>query len=156
VTDTHAFTAMVQTWSWSVPLLTKSLREFEYRFDVIHVDGSTTAGSWLRSTETALNVGSVAARMWDIEVVPALLDMTKWKLVLVKLTYTDPASGQEQTESIQFTPASSTTEPFVWRVALSDASATSYTYQVQAFGVDGTKKVVGPTTSSDEQLVIDL
>ncbi|HEV7657739.1 MAG TPA: hypothetical protein VGP36_23815 [Mycobacteriales bacterium] len=156
VTETHAFTAAAQTWEWTVPLLDKGLREYEYRFDVTYADGSTKQGSWLRTAETSINIGDVTSKMMAVDVVPTLLDMTKWKLVLVGLSYTDAASGQKQAKNLQFTPAGNTTDPVTWTVALHDENATVYTYTVQGFAVDGSKKTVGPVETSANPLVIEL
>jgi len=155
-TETHTFVAAAEAWEWSVPVLNKALREYEYRFDTSYVDGSTKQGEWQKATETNINVGDVTSKMRKIEVVPALLDMTKWKLVLVKLSYTDPGSGQEQEQMLQFTAASNTTEPAIWTLALHDDDATTYSYEVQGFGLDGSKKVVGPTSTDVNPLVIEL
>jgi hypothetical protein len=156
LTNTHTFTAAAEAWSWSVPVLDKSRREYEYRFDTTYVDGSTTQGDWQQSTETSVNVGDVTSEMRKIEVVPALLDMTRWKLVLVKLTYADPGSEQQQEKVLQFTPAGDTTTPVTWTIARRDDSPAQYTYLVQGFGVDGSKKVVGPTSTDVNPLVIEL
>ena len=156
VTETHTFTTAAESWEWSVPVLDKTVRAFEYKFDTTYVDGSTKQGAWHKTAETSVNIGDVTSEMWKIEVVPALLDMTRWKLVLVKLTYTDPGSGQQQERMLQFTPTSNTTEPVIWTVALHDDAATTYTYEVQGFGVDGSRKVVGPVSTDVDPLVIEL
>jgi hypothetical protein len=155
VTETHPFERPAETWEWALPLLDKGLREYEYKFDVTYADGSAKQGSWQRTTETSVNIGDVTSKMMALDVVPTLLDMAKWKLVLVNLVYTDK-DGKKQTKNLQFTPAGNTTDPVTWTVALQDEKATGYSYQVQGFGVDGTKKVVGPTDTSVNPLVIEL
>ena len=153
---THSFTTAAQSWDWSIPVLDKALREYEYKVDVVYADGSTKQGDWQKSSETSVNVGDVTSKMLALEVVPALLDMTKWKLVIVKLTYTDPGSGSQQEKILQFTPGTDTTDPATWTIALHDEKATTYTYEVQAFGVDGSRKTAGPTNATDNPLVIEL
>jgi hypothetical protein len=153
---THAFNGPAQSWAWSIPVLDRTLREYEYKVDVVYADGSTRQGDWQKSSETSVNVGDVTSKMLGIEVVPALLDMTKWKLVIVKLSYTDSSTGHEQDKIFQFTAGGNTTDPVTWTVGLHDEKATAYTYQVQAFGVDGSKKTVGPTSTADNPLVIEL
>ena len=78
-----------ESWEWSIDLRDRSKRDFEYRIDVTYADGSSESGDWTPGAEGTILVGDVAREMLEIEVVPDLVDMTKWKLVIVRLEYAD-------------------------------------------------------------------
>ena len=156
VDDVHVFSNSVDVWQWTARLPDPSAREFRYKVDLTYADGSANQGDWQAGAEGTLLVGEVTSQMLQVEVVAGALDMTKWKLVIVRLSYTDPASGQLQTQTFQITPANAAGE-LRWKVALKDPAARTYTYEVQAFGADGTtKQTVPPTTREDSLLVLEL
>ncbi len=91
----------------------------------------------------------------EVAVTAAALDMTKWKLVVVKLRYEDPVTHEVQDETFQLTSANAGQIPS-WKVTLKDPAAQSYTYEVEGYGTDGTRKSVPATSTSDELLVLEL
>jgi hypothetical protein len=150
---THVFTSPSDTWTWSVNLRDATKRAFSYRADVTYADGSTSAGDWRDGTEGTVLVGDVKSSLLPIEVSPAVLDLSKYKLVAVRLDYTDPASGETQTHTMQFSAAKSDNQS--WTVSLHDPHATGYVYTMTLYGTDGSKKIVGPTNSQDALLVLE-
>lgn len=156
VEEIHVFKDAVTPWQWTVRLENASLRDFQYKVDTTFVDGSAHQGDWQPGSEGAMLVGEVASQMLQVEVVAGALDMTKWKLVVLRLNYTDPGSGEAQEQVFQITPANANGS-FVWKVALRDAHARTYTYAVQAFGADGvSKQTIPPTPRTDNLLVLEL
>lgn len=155
VEDVHVFSAAAQTWEWVLQLRDATLATYSYKVDLTYADGSATHGDWTSDTEPTVLVGEAASKMLEIEVVPGVLDMTQWKLVLVRLHHTDPATGEVQDKTVQFKPGGAG-DSVPWKVALRDPAARSFTYEVQGFAVDGSKKTVGPVTTEDPVLVVEL
>jgi len=79
--------------------------------------------------------------------------MAKWKLVIVRLTYVDPQTQAPQGQTFQITPANALSR-FVWKIGLRDPAARRYTYEIQAFGADGTTKQTVPATSREDTLLV--
>jgi hypothetical protein len=150
---THVFTSPSDTWTWSVNLRDATKRTFSYRADVTYADGSTSTGDWRDGAEGTVLVGDVKSSLLPIEVSPAVLDLSKYKLVAVRLDYTDPSSAETQTHTMQFSAAKSDNQ--TWTVSLHDPHATGYVYTMTLYGTDGSKKIVGPTNSQDALLVLE-
>lgn len=152
---THVFTSDSDVWRWEVDLPESDRRAFEYKADITYADGTTTAGRWQQGEEGTVLVGEVKSSMLEVAVSGVVLDMTKWKLVVVRLRYEDPTTKEVQEHIVQLTPANAAAG-VTWKVALKDSAATSYTYQIDGYGVDGSRKTVPVTSSSDKLLVVEL
>jgi hypothetical protein len=149
---THVFTAPNDTWTWSVNLRDATKRTFSYRADVTYADGSTSTGEWRDGAEGTVPVGDVKSSLLPIEVSAGILDLTKYKLVVVRLDYHD-GTGETQSHTMQF----STVHPDnqTWTVSQHDRRETSYAYTMTIYGLDGTKRIVGPTSSQDAVLILE-
>ncbi|GGV07107.1 hypothetical protein GCM10010260_50960 [Streptomyces filipinensis] len=152
---TYVFTNNTTPWRWDVDLPSAKNREFQYKADITYVDGTTTPGQWQAGQEGTVQVGEVKSSLMDVTVTAAALDMTKWKLVVVKLRHEDPATHEVQEQTIKLTPANAGQDQS-WKVALKDPTATTFTYELDGYGVDGTHKTVAATTSSEQLLVVEL
>ena len=93
--------------------------------------------------------------MLQVEVVPTLLDMTKWKLVIVRLSYDDGA-GTKAEQVIQLTAAQPAPPELKWTIPVKDAAKRSFFYQIQAFGNAGEKHLVERTETTDPLLVLEF
>ena len=154
--EVHVFTNNTETWQWKVRLPDPSERAFEYKVDITYADGSATQGEFQPGTEGTQLIGEVTSKTLEVEVVAGALDMTKWKLVVVRLNYVDPETKAPQSETFQITPANAM-NPLIWKIGLRDAAARTYTYEIQAFGADGTtKQTVPPTSREDSLLVLEV
>ncbi|MFE5794995.1 hypothetical protein ACFQ8C_20810 [Streptomyces sp. NPDC056503] len=151
---TYIFTDNVTPWRWDVDLPSAKNREFQYKADVTYVDGTTTPGQWQTGQEGTVQVGEVKSSLLNVSVTAAALDMTKWKLVVVTLRYEDPATHAVQEQTIKLTPDNAVDQS--WKVTLKDPAATTYTYEIDGYGVDGTRKTVPATTTDDKLLVVEL
>ncbi|MEU1973669.1 hypothetical protein ABZ477_18580 [Microbacterium sp. NPDC019599] len=153
--DVHSFTNSAETWEWSIDLRDRQKRDFTYKVDVTYADGSSDSGEEQPGTEGTILVGDVARDMLNVEVVPALLDMTKWKLVIVRLTY-DDGDGTRGEHIVQLTAAPPDPATLKWTLPITDASKRSYSYQIQAYGNAGEKHLVDPTSTTDPLLVLEF
>lgn len=152
---THVFTSDTDVWRWEVDLPESDRRAFDYKTDITYTDGTTTAGSWQPGEEGTILIGEVKSSLLEVSVTGAVLDMTKWKLVVVRLRYEDPGTHEVQEQIVQLTAANAA-QGATWKVALKDNAATGYTYQIDGYGVDGSRKTVPVTPSSDKLLVVEL
>ncbi len=156
VSDVHSFTNAADTWEWTVDLRDRAKRDFTYKVDVTYADGSSSAGEPKPGTEGTILVGDVAREMLRVEVVPALLDMTKWKLVIVRLSYDDGTGAPPAEHVVQLTAAPPDPAALVWTVPLKDAARRGFSYQIQAYGHAGEKHIVEPTPTTDPLLVLEF
>ncbi|GAB7110899.1 hypothetical protein JCM4814A_92170 [Streptomyces phaeofaciens JCM 4814] len=152
---THVFANNIESWRWEVDLPDTKNREFQYKADITYADGTTAPGQWQVGQEGTVLIGEVKSSLMEVAVTAAALDMTKWKLVVVKLRYEDPVTHEVQDETFQLTSANAGQIPS-WKVTLKDPAAQSYTYEVEGYGTDGTRKSVPATSTSDELLVLEL
>ena len=157
VEDKHTFTNAGATWDWSVHLCDKTKRSFAYKVDVMYADGSADQGQWQPGAEGDILLGPVPTRIYEIDVIPSLLDFQNvWRLVTVRLNYQDPGNQIDLGQNFQITAANGS-QTLTWRVPLKNPSLHKYTYQIEAFAFDAAKnKVVGPTVTEDPLLVLQL
>ena len=124
----HIFTSAGDAWVWTVQLQDTTLRTFHYVVDISYADGSASHAGFDGAEGTVL-VGEVAEKVLQVEVVPSLLDMTRWKLVVVRLHH-----GAAE-KNMQFT-AGSAGQSQIWKVPLEKAADRSYGYRIDAYPVD--------------------
>ena len=153
--EVHSFTGPGATWQWDVDLRDRTKRTFSYRVDVTYADGSSSSGDWVEGAEGTILVGDVARDLLKVEVVTDLLDMTKWKLVIVRLSY-DSGTGAPAEHVIKLTPVSADPAELTWVVPVSDPARRSYRWSVQAFGHGDERHVVEPTEATDPILVLEF
>jgi hypothetical protein len=153
--EVHSFTGPGATWQWDVDLRDRTKRTFSYRVDVTYADGSSSSGDWVEGAEGTILVGDVARDLLKVEVVTDLLDMTKWKLVIVRLSY-DSGTGAPAEHLIKLTAVSTDPAQLTWVVPVSDPARRSYRWSVQAFGHGDERHVVEPTEATDPILVLEF
>lgn len=154
--DMHTLLSSGDSWTWTVRLLDKNQRSFEYKADIKNADGSVVPGDWSPGSEATIPVGPATVHIMEVDVIPALLDLQKtWKLVVVRLKYEDPTHNAALDQVFQISAANSS-QPFSWRVPLADPHANKYTYEIDAYGFDGTNKVVGPLQTDNRALVLQI
>jgi hypothetical protein len=151
--DAHNFTNNTDLWPWTVQLIDAGTRAFRWKADLTFVNGTTTEGQWQDGQEGTIRVGEVLSSVLDIDISAAVIDWAQWKLVVVKLRYEDPTTHALQTQTVQLTPASGDQH---WQVSLTDQTATTYSYAIEAYGAAGVKKELAATTSTDKLLVVEL
>ncbi len=154
VEGTHVFTSPNDTWTWPVNLRDATKRGFSYKADVAYADGSTSEGQWKPGTEGTVLVGDSSSSQLAISVTAGVLDLSKYRLVVVKLEYPNGDAPAKQTYTMQFTAAAAGDQ--TWTIVRPEAGVTSYTYTTTLYNVDGSKQVIGPNTSSDTLLVLEV
>jgi hypothetical protein len=154
---THSFTSLEDSWLWTLPIVDKTKRSYQYRVMITNADGSSDQGDWLTASDTTLLVGQTAKQMLEVDLVSSLLDLQKqWKLVIARLHYQDDANHIEQDQIFQITGANAG-QPLSWKIPLKNPAMKSYSYRVDAYGYDSANnKSIGPVTTEDPLLVLEL
>ena len=155
--DVHSFASLRDTWTWQVRLHDRKARAFQYKVDTTFVDGSSDSGAWQDGKEGTILVGQLAQKILEVDVIPTLVDFARtWKLVLVKLKYTDAATGLDQQQIFQITAANASSA-FSWKFPVKDQTQKKYSYEIDAYGIDPTKQTtIGPLVTDTPALVIQL
>jgi|GEM_PF-3560942 len=154
---THTFLSLADSWQWSLPLLDKTKRTYQYQVTVTNADGSSDQGDWKSSSETTLLVGQTAKQMLEVDVVSSLIDLQKqYKLVIARLDYEDEANHVSENQIFQITGANAG-QPLSWKIPLKNPAMKSYTYKLDAYGYDSANnKSIGPVKTEDPLLVIQI
>jgi hypothetical protein len=156
VQDTHTFTSLGSSWTWQVRLLAATKRGFDYKVDVTYADGSVDESVWTTSTDPVVVVGSTARAILEVNVIAALLDFQKWKLVIVRLEYQDAANQIDESQVFQIT-STNAGQSLIWKTPLKDPTLKTYTYEIDAYGVDSANdRVIGPTQADSQVLVLQV
>ena len=152
----YVLRSLADSWKWQVRLTDRDQRAFQYKVDTTFYDGSSETGTWKDGTEGTIQVGDTVQKMLHVSVNPMLLDLTKvWKLVIVKLTYTDDANQVDEETAFQIS-AQNAGGPFDWRFPIKDQANKQYTYEVDGYAFDGTNKTLGPLQTTTSILVLQL
>ena len=126
---------------------------YRYRVTNFGKDGTVARADWVETPERQLIVGDVFAEIISVEARFLVPDFTAAGFQGAKLTleYPEAAPGTDGVEEEFFSGAP---QPFTWRVARPAGASASYRYTVQWVRPNGTQQVVGPTTTSEELLMI--
>lgn len=153
----HAeFMANGETSLWTVPLRDPGHRSFTYDVIIINRNGTRQE---IRSREQELGatvaVPAAAADVLEVTIVPALVDWSRYQLVLLYLEYTDPDNGVHETKNFTFRPANGDMDQ-TWKVLLRDPGKTEFRYRLRFFGFNSADNRDVPwVTTSDPILVIE-
>ena len=141
---------------WNLPLRNPDLRRFTYDVIVINRDGSRDEIlNRERELGATIAVPTAAADVLEVTVVPALIDWSKYQLVLLYLEYSDAENGIHETKNYAFREADGGLDQ-VWKVLLRDPEKAEYRYRLRFMGFDrADNREVPWTSTSDPILVIE-
>ncbi len=141
---------------WTFPVIDDSIGKVTYSGSIQFQDGQVQNIPETVAGKNTIMVGRAKddSEFLSVTLQPDLLDFTKLKLVKVNLHYADPAHDVDTTKDFILTK-NTTTAP-VWTVRLQDKAKKGYTYRASFFLLDGTSKSVGPVTTSDSILLLEL
>jgi hypothetical protein len=88
-----------------------------------------------------------------VELRPQQIDWSQVRLVRVSLDY--PGSGNEDATGQDFLLTPLSHDESTWQVPVSDASSSTYSYAIEYFMADGSRKSVQATDVSERTLVLD-
>jgi hypothetical protein len=97
--------------------------------------------------------GNESSGVLAVELQTDLIDWSRVRLVRVALDY--PGSGRSDATGKDYllTPGNRNAAP--WQVPLNDLSQSTYTYEIEYFMTDGSRKSVHATDASEQTLVLD-
>lgn len=128
-------------FDWTFPVIDEDSGTLTYSGAITFKNGTTTEISETIAKRSIIQVGSRVAGFLEVAIVPDLINWSLVKLVNVSLSYQDAPNGVSERTDLRF----KTGEPEKkWKVALKDASKTSYAWTSTFFLQDGSRKVDGP------------
>ncbi|HEY6351075.1 MAG TPA: hypothetical protein VI636_16855 [Candidatus Angelobacter sp.] len=140
---------------WTFPVIDDSKGTVTYSGSIQFQDGQVQAIADTTATKDTILVGRAKddTEFLSVSVAPDLLDFSKLKLVKVTLHYTD--AGHDIDSTKDFLLKANSSAP-TWTLRLQDKSKRSYEYRVTFFFQDGTSRSIGPITSSEPMLLLEM
>lgn len=145
--DTIVLSAQAETKTWTVPLVNKTLRKYDYQTTVFYSDGVTREDGWETTDKPILAVGDPFG--FRVQISPSLLKNKGLSFALLTLRFSDTGIQAEKTLEI-----SDFTKPLFWRFRLAAPDRHTYRYQLTMFKEDGTEVALPEREESKEVLVL--
>jgi hypothetical protein len=141
---------------WSFPVIDESAGTITYSGTIQFQDGQVQNIAETTATKNTIMVGRPRddSEFLSVTVQPDLVDFSKVKLVKVALHYVDPGHDMDSTKDFVLTK--NTTSAPVWTLRLQDKTKKSYEYKASFFMLDGTNKSVGPASSTEPLLLLEV
>jgi hypothetical protein len=124
---------------WTFALRDPNVRSYRYSQKLLMVNGAVQEKTWeeKESDTQSLLVGNAPGGVVNLSVDPSDLDLGgTLKRVVVKLKYEDSPHNLLDTATLVF----KSTEPQTWTIARADAKVDGYSYDVDFFMSDGSRK----------------
>ncbi|CUS37826.1 conserved hypothetical protein [Candidatus Nitrospira nitrosa] len=140
-------------FDWHFPVIDEDSGTLTYSGAITFKNGTTTDIPETVAKRSIVQVGNRVADFLEVAVVPDLINWSLVKLVNVSLSYADVPNGVNERMDVRFKSG----EPEKrWKVALKDASKTSYAWTSTFFLQDGSRKVVGPNNEVNLSIFPEL
>ena len=141
---------------WTFPVIDENAGSVTYSGTIQFQDGQVQTIAEATARKNTIMVGRPHddSEFLSVTVQPDLLDFSKVKLVKVALHYVDPGNDMDNTKDFVLT--SKTTTAPVWTLRLQDKTKKSYEYKASFYMLDGTNKSVGPTSSNEPLLLLEV
>ncbi|ACQ78616.1 hypothetical protein Bcav_0352 [Beutenbergia cavernae DSM 12333] len=139
---------------WAFPVFDDTAGSVTYSGFISRKDGTTEPFGPTTTTDSIIAVGEIVADKLDVTIMTNLVDWTKVKVVLVALAYLDETNAVRERKDFTFDAPAAT--PPVWTIPLKDPAKTDFTSTITFFLMDGTRKVVGPTTETGTTIFPEL
>jgi len=135
---------------WTVPLIDKTLRQYQYRVTVFYSDGVTREDDWQTTDKTVLPVGDPFGSR--VQILPYLLRNPPglYQFGTIHLAFDDAQAGIHAEKDFEINDF---TKPLVWRFRLGAPDRHTYQYQLSLFKADG-QEVRVQGSESKEVLVL--
>jgi hypothetical protein len=139
-------------FDWSFPVISPTLGKVTYSGTVVFKDGTTEpVPLTIAPTDTILvpKPGDIL----EITIIPDLVDWSGVRLAKVSLHYEDAGNGIDERKDFIFSPQRKDMQ--TWKIDQKDKTINQVTYQV-IYYVGNTQKIVGPTTTTDPTLILEV
>jgi hypothetical protein len=138
---------------WTFPVVDELGGKVTYTETIQFADGTQRKSPEQEATKNTILVGSAPDdEFLTVDVLPDLLDFAALKLVKVTLHYADAANQIDTSKDFVFKEGAQAQQ---FKIRLVDKTKRGYEYAVDYFRADGTKKSVGPTTTSETTLIVE-
>jgi hypothetical protein len=149
------FSANGETQTWT--LFRSSTAEkptYQWRLTTFANNGAERRSNWRTANDQLLVVGEVFENVLQVSARMLVPDFKAAGLLGAKLhlQYAEAADGVAPTKDIVFMAPN--LEPTIWAVPKKAGGGANYNYTITWIGSDGKQQVVGPRTTSDEELLL--
>lgn len=136
---------------WSVLLMDRTKREFEYRILATFTNGDTQETEWLtREGDQAVPIKIKGPPRLEVKLSGQVLDYASTPVAQVDMHYRG-ADGADVTDSFSL---QSPTDVHTWSIPISDDTVRNYEYQVTYFPVEGDPVEREMEVTEDELIVV--
>ena len=150
VNDVFPLTKEGDSKIWTVPLMNKALRTYDYKVTVFYSDGVTREDEWHTTDNEVLAVGDPFG--FRVEILPYLLRGNTWAFGTVSLSFDDSADNIHAEKTFEIKDFST---PLTWYFRLGAPDRHTYHYQLTLFrAADGKQFTLAPGDESKEVLVL--
>lgn len=140
-------------FDWAFPVVSPTLGTVAYSGTVVFKDG-TSEPVPLTTAPTDTILVPKPGDILEFTIIPDLVDWTAIKLAKVSLHYEDADNGISERKDFVFSPQKTDTQ--IWKVKQKNQSLDQMTYQVVYYTADNAQKIVEPTTTTDQTLILEV
>lgn len=138
---------------WTFPAISQTAGTVTYSGTVAYKDGTSEAIPPTVATTNTILVPPAVEDFLEVMVITDLVDWTQVRLARVTLDYQDPDNSVSERKDFVFSERNAASQS--WKVELRDKTVAGYTYKITYFMADGSKREVGPESSTDQTLILD-
>jgi hypothetical protein len=150
VNDVFPLTKEGDSKVWTVPLMDKTLRKYDYKVTVFYSDGVTREDQWHSTDNAVLAVGDPFG--FRVQILPYLLRGNTWAFGTVSLRFDDSEGDIHAEKTFEIKDF---TTPLAWHFRLGAPDRHTYHYQLTLYrAVDGKQFTLAPADESKEVLVL--
>jgi hypothetical protein len=134
---------------WTVPLVNKDLRHFDYKVTVFYSGGVTREDDWQTTDADVVPVGDPYG--FRVQILPYLLKGGAWAFGTIYLRF-DDAQGNIHTEKTLQIQDFAT--PLTWRFRLGAVDRHTYHYKLTLYRASDGKQVDGPDSEETKEVLV--
>lgn len=134
---------------WTVPLVDKNLRHFEYKVTVFYSDGVTREDEWQTTDSEVVPVGDPYG--FRVQILPYLLRGGPWSFGTLYLHFDDAAGNIHTEKTLQIQDF---TTPLTWRFRLGAVDRHTYHYKLTLYRTSDGKQVDGPDSEETKEVLV--
>lgn len=134
---------------WTVPLVDKNLRHFDYKVTVFYSDGVTREDEWQTTDGDVVPVGDPYG--FRVQILPYLLKGGPWAFGTIYLRFDDAQGNIHAEKTLQIQDF---TTPLTWRFRLGAVDRHTYRYKLTLYRASDGKEVAGPDCEETKEVLV--
>ena len=147
--DIIALTKEGDSKLWTVPLIDKTLRHFDYKVSVFYSDGVTREDAWQTTEDEVLAVGDPYG--FRVQILPYLLKGNVWAFGTIYLRFDDDPANIHVEKTLQIKDF---TTPLSWRFRLGALDRHTYHYKLTLYRASDGSEVDGPDSEESKEVLV--